>query len=74
MELTDEQWTILEPLIPVKEPRGDGKGRQRINNRDVLNDILWALRTGAAWQDLPDRYPSRRLAIGASRNGSEKEH
>jgi transposase len=58
MELTEEQWVILEPLIPVKEPRGDGKGRPRIGNRDVLNGILWVLRTGAAWQDLPDRYPS----------------
>jgi len=58
MELTDEQWGILEPLIPVKEPREDGKGWPRTNNREVLNGILWVLRTGAAWQDLPDRYPS----------------
>lgn len=58
MELTDEQWAILELLIPVKEAREDGKGRPRINNRDVMNGILWVLRTGAAWQDLPDRYPS----------------
>ena len=58
MELTEEQWVILEPLIPIKEPRGDGKGRPRINNRDILNGILWVLRTGAAWQDMPDRYPS----------------
>jgi len=58
MELTDEQWVILEPLIPIKEPRKDGKGRPRINNRDILNGILWVLRSGAAWQDMPDRYPS----------------
>jgi transposase len=58
MDLKDEQWAILEPLIPEKPLRADGKGRPRINNRDVLNGILWVLRTGAAWQDLPDRYPS----------------
>jgi transposase len=58
MELTDEQWVILEPQIPIKEAREDGKGRPRINNRDILNGILWVLRTGAAWQDMPDRYPS----------------
>lgn len=58
MELTDEQWGVLEPLIPIKEPREDGKGRSRQNNRDVLKGVLWVLRTGAAWQDLPDRYPS----------------
>jgi len=58
VDLKDEQWAILEPLIPEKKPRPDGKGRPRVNNRDVLNGILWVLRTGAAWQDLPDRYPS----------------
>lgn len=58
MDLKDEQWAILEPLIPEKKPRADGKGRPGVNNRDVLNGILWVLRTSAAWQDLPDRYPS----------------
>ena len=58
MDLTDEQWAILSPLIPIKAIREDGKGRPRINNREVMNGILWVLRTGAPWQDLPDRYPS----------------
>ena len=58
MNLTDEQWAILEPLIPPKPTREDGKGRPRIDNREVLDGILWVMRTGAAWQDLPDRYPS----------------
>jgi transposase len=58
MDITDEQWTILEPHIPEKLPREDGKARPRVNNREVLNGILWVLRTGAAWQDLPDRYHS----------------
>lgn len=58
MDITDEQWAILSPLIPVKAVREDGKGRPRINKREVMNGILWVLRTGAAWQDLPDRYPS----------------
>jgi transposase len=58
MEMTDEQWTILEPLIPKRIAREDGKGRPRVGSRAVLNGILWVLRTGAAWQDLPDRYPS----------------
>jgi transposase len=58
MNMTDEQWAILGPLIPVKLPREDGRGRPRCDNREVLDGILWVLRTGAAWQDLPDRYPS----------------
>ena len=58
-ELTDEQWAILEPLIPDPEIRADGKGRPLVHdNRAVMNGVLWVLRTGAAWNDLPDRYPS----------------
>src|SRR5207237_8936091 len=60
--VTDEQWQVLEPHIAEGEPtrREDGKrgkGRPRRNPRDVLNGILWILRTGAQWADLPDRYP-----------------
>ena len=58
MDMTDEQWQILAPLIPKIRSRKDGKGRPRVGSREVLNGILWVLRTGAAWQDLPDRYPS----------------
>ena len=55
--LTDEQWSLIEPLLPQHEPTAKG-GRRRIENRSVLEGILWILRTGARWQDLPDRYPS----------------
>jgi transposase len=57
MDLTDEQWTILEPLIPPLPVRDDGKGRPWKPTRDVLNDILWVMRTGAPWKDMPARYP-----------------
>ena len=57
MELTDEQWTILEPLIPEPARREDGKGRPRREPRAVLEGICWILRTGAQWADLPERYP-----------------
>ena len=59
MDLTDEQWQVLEPFIAEAEPprREDGKGRPRRNPREVLDGILWILRTGAQWADLPDRYP-----------------
>lgn len=54
--LTDEQWAILEPLF--QEDRV-GAGRPQIHSdREVLNGVLWVLRTGAAWADLPDRFPS----------------
>ncbi len=57
MDLTDEQWEILEPLIPDPPRREDGRGRPWRDPRDVLNGILWILRTGAPWKDLPERYP-----------------
>jgi transposase len=58
MDLKDEQWIVLEPLIPQPRRRADGRGRPWRDDREVLNGILWVLRTGAPWQDVPDRYPS----------------
>jgi transposase len=56
-QLTDEQWAILEPLIAEPLRRDDGRGRPWRENREVLDGILWILRTGARWQDLPGRFP-----------------
>jgi transposase len=58
MDLKDEQWAILAPLIPKPRRRADGRGRPWRDDREVLNGILWVLRTGAPWQDVPERYPS----------------
>lgn len=52
-ELTDDQWERLKPLLPPQRPR---TGRPAKPHRTVLNGILWILRTGAPWRDLPDRY------------------
>jgi len=57
MDLTNEQWEILEALIPENPRRADGRGRPWKSNREVLEGILWVLRTGAPWKDLPERYP-----------------
>ena len=58
MDLTEAQWKILEPLVPKPRRRRDGRGRPQRDRREVLDGILWILRTGAPWKDLPDRYPS----------------
>jgi transposase len=50
-ELTNSAWARIEPLLPVS-----GRGGQWRNHRQVLNGILWKLRTGAPWRDLPERY------------------
>ena len=58
MDLTDEQWALVKVSIPKPLRRPDGRGRLWREAREVLNDVLWIMRTGAAWQDLPERYPS----------------
>jgi len=54
-ELTDTQWERLQPLLPPQKPR---TGRPANDHRTVINGILWILRTGAPWRDLPERYGS----------------
>ena len=50
-DLTDEEWTIVEPLLPRR-----GRGPARRDDRVILNGIFYILRTGAPWRDLPERY------------------
>jgi transposase len=49
---------MIGPFLPKLTRRKDDRGRPWRENRAVLNGILWILRTGAPWADLPDRYPS----------------
>jgi transposase len=56
-ELTDQQWSLIEPLFD-KPPIVETRGRPRRTEREVLNGVLWILRSGARWQDLPERFPS----------------
>jgi transposase len=51
--VSDELWEIVEPLIPKVERRFRHPGRKRIPDRQVLAGILFVLKTGIAWQDLP---------------------
>lgn len=52
-ELTNEQWQRIQPLLPAQKPR---VGRPSLDHRTVINGILWILRTGAPWRDLPECY------------------
>jgi transposase len=54
-DLTDEQWARLAPLLPPQKPR---TGRPNHDHRPIINGIQWILRSGAPWQDLPERYGS----------------
>ena len=51
--LTNAQWAKIEPLLPPPPPRKMNRGRPRADARKVLDSILWVLRTGASWDDLP---------------------
>ena len=57
MQLTDEQWSVVQPLIPKPKVRKDRKGRPRVEARSVLDGMLWILWTGAPWKALPSEYP-----------------
>jgi transposase len=52
-ELSDEQWALVAGLMP--RPSATGGGRWR-GHRQIVNGLLWKLRTGAQWRDLPARY------------------
>jgi transposase len=51
-ELSDEQYALIEPLVP----KAGGKGRPWANHRQVLNGLFWKLCSGASWRDIPERY------------------
>lgn len=58
MELTKDQWDLVEPLLPKQDRSGNRMGRPRVEARAVLEGILWVLRTGAPWKDMPSRFPA----------------
>ena len=56
-ELTDQQWTRIEPFLPDRLHHGKA-GHPFKEHRPLVNGILWILHTGAPWRDLPERYGS----------------
>ncbi len=70
--LTDEQWERVRPLLPRPKPGRRG-GRPWADDRACLEGILWVLRTGARWKDLPERYPSPSTCWRRLRRWEEEE-
>ena len=50
-DLSDFEWSIIEPLLPNKS-----RGVPRVDDRRVMNGIFWRFRTGSPWADIPERY------------------
>jgi transposase len=55
--LTDDQWGRIAPLLPPHRPSANG-GRPWAADRECLEGILWLLRSGARWRDIPIDLPS----------------
>jgi transposase len=53
--VTDELWELIEPLLPAKSRRFRYPGRKPLDDRQVLNGILFVLTTGIAWTRLPQQ-------------------
>jgi transposase len=51
--VTDAQWELLKPLLPQRTAK---TGRKPVDPRTMLDGMLWILRTGAPWRDLPERF------------------
>jgi transposase len=63
-DLTDRQWRVLEPLLPVP----DRPGRPaKWTRRQLIDGIRWRTRTGAPWRDVPGRYGSWQRVYGLFR-------
>ena len=64
-DLTDEQWDILLPLLPPAKPGGRPR---TVDIREVVNGIVYVLRTGCPWRMLPHDLPPWQCK-GRSNNG-----
>ena len=56
MGLSEAQWNVVKDILPEDPVMEDRRGRPWSDRRKTLNGILWILRTGAPWKDMPSRY------------------
>ena len=55
-DLTDARWNLIRPLLPIEE---GSRGRpMELEPREVVNAILYVLRTGCQWENLPNDFPN----------------
>ena len=66
-DLTEPQWKLIQLLLPPPKPTG----RPRADDRRTLNAILFVLRAGCRWEDLPERYGNHVTAWRRHRTWTE---
>jgi transposase len=69
-DLTEAEWRVLKGLLPI-EPENRGRGRPPEQNRSIINGILWRLRCGAPWRDVPPKHGSWNTIYRRFRRWSE---
>jgi transposase len=60
-DLTDEEWALIEPLLP---PAKRGGGKRTVILRDVVNGLMYVLSTGCQWRAIPKDLPPRSTVHG----------
>src|SRR5919206_1443111 len=63
-DLTDEQWAIVEPLLPPAKQSPRGGRPRKVNMREVLNTLLYLNRSGCQWDMLPHDLLPRSTVFG----------
>jgi len=53
-EITNDEWNQIKDILPLEKT--GKKGRPCIDNRKMLNGMLWIVRNGAQWREMPTRY------------------
>jgi len=57
MDLTEEQWELVSPLLPAPRASG-GRGRPPLDQRRILDGVLWKMKHRQPWRNIPPRYGS----------------
>jgi transposase len=60
-DLTNEEWPLIEPLIP---PAKRGGNKRSVNIREVVNGLMYVLSTGCQWRAIPKDLPARSTVYG----------
>lgn len=63
-DLTDRQWNLIAPLLQIVTVSRPGGAPRQVDLRDVVNAILYLIRTGCSWRQLPHDFPAWQTVYG----------